>query len=362
MMKLDNYKISFPLIPASEVQIMQDFPVLQALHIIEQSVSKIALVVDVSGKLLGSITDGDVRRAFLNGCTLNSPVCEVMHNTPKTMPASSTKNQIIEMMLAEKIKQIPLIAEDRTLLGIAIYDMLTGFERVPRTNAVVIMAGGKGKRLLPITTDIPKPMIEVGGKPILEKILQQFITQGFSNFYFSVNYLGNIIEDYFADGSKWNCHISYIREPEFLGTAGALSIIKSKLQEPFIVINGDIITSIDFCDLLDYHDSSKGVATVCARQHLTSVPYGVIKLKDGKLEAIVEKPVYEDLISAGIYVFNPQVLDFIPANTAIDMPDVLLALAKNNLMVDIFPMREDWIDVGRHNDLEQVRKKITTKI
>lgn len=355
---MNNYKISFPLIPASEVQINEDSPVLQALQIIEQSVAKIALVVDDSSKLVGSITDGDVRRAFLNGCTLQSPVREVMHKTPKTMPAASSKNEITQVMLAEKIKQIPLITEDGTLLGIAIYDMLTGFERVPRSNAVVIMAGGKGKRLLPITSDVPKPMIEVGGKPILEKILQQFITQGFSNFYFAVNYLGNIIEDYFADGSKWNCHISYIREPEFLGTAGALSIIKSKLKEPFIVINGDIITSIDFCDLLDYHDNSKGVATVCARQHLTSVPYGVIKLKDGKLEAIVEKPVYEDLISAGIYVFNPLVLDFIPEGKAIDMPDVLLTLAKNNQMVDIFPMREEWIDVGRHDDLEQVRAGI----
>lgn len=352
---MSGNKALFPLIPAVEVQIIEDSPVLQALQIIESSVAKIALVIDSSYKLLGSITDGDVRRAFLKGCTPQSPVREVMHPSTRTMPSFSTKDHIIEVMLAEKIKQIPLLEPDGTLLGIAIYDMLTGFERVPRSNPVVIMAGGKGKRLLPITADIPKPMIEVDGKPILEKILQHFINQGFSNFYLAVNYLGNIIEDYFADGSKWNCHIKYVRETEFLGTAGALSLVKPELKESFIVMNGDIITSLDFGDLLDYHDSSKGIATVCARQHLTSVPYGVIKLKDGKLEAIVEKPIYEDLISAGIYVFTPRALNFIPDGTVIDMPDVLLSLAKDNQKVDIFPMKEDWVDVGRHDDLEQLK-------
>lgn len=352
---MNGNNISFPHIPASEVQVRDDLPVLNALQIIENSIAKIALVIDPSHKLLGSITDGDIRRAFLRGCTPQSPVREVMHSSPITMLVSSTKNQIIEVMLAEKIKQVPLLEPDGTLLGIAIYDMLTGFERVPRSNPVVIMAGGKGKRLLPLTADIPKPMIEVAGKPILEKILQHFITQGFSNFYFAVNYLGNLIEDYFSSGSKWNCNIKYVRETEFMGTAGALSLLKLELKESFIVINGDILTSLDFGDLLDYHESSKGIATVCARQHLTSVPYGVIKLKDGRLEAIVEKPVYEDLISAGIYAFTPGVLDFIPTGTVADMPDVLLSLAKENRKVDIFPMKEDWVDVGRHDDLQQLK-------
>lgn len=350
-----NDKILFPLIPASEVQMTEAEPVLRALEIIELSLGKIALVVDGKGRLLGAITDGDIRRAFLKGSTLNSPVKEVMHENPKTMSAASSRSQIIDAMLAEEIKQMPLLDGNGVLMGIVVYDMLTGFKRVPRSSPVVIMAGGKGKRLLPITTDIPKPMVEVGGKPMLEQILQQFIKQGFSNFYLAVNYLGHIIEDYFGDGSKWDCRISYIREEEFLGTAGALSLVRRELKEAFIVINGDIITSVDFCDLVDYHNSSKAVATVCARHHHTSVPYGVIKLKDGKLETIIEKPVYEDLISAGIYVFSPCVLDFIPEHKVIDMPDVLMALAKSEQLVDIFPMREDWLDVGRHDDLEQAR-------
>jgi|CXWL01.1.fsa_nt_gi dTDP-glucose pyrophosphorylase len=352
---MKDYKHSFPILPASEVKILQSLPVLHAIKIIELSLAKIALVVDDSGRLLGSITDGDIRRAFLNGATLESPVRDVMYKSPTTMPVSSTKKQVIDLMVESHIKQIPLVSNDGKLVGIAVYDMLTGFEHTARSNAVVIMAGGKGKRLLPITSDIPKPMIEVGGKPMLEQILQQFIKQGFSNFYLAVNYLGHVIEDYFGDGSKFNCHIKYVYEPEFLGTAGALSLIKSEMKEAFIVMNGDIITSVDFCDILDYHNASKSIATICARQHLTSVPYGVIKLKEGKIETIVEKPVYEDLISAGIYVFNPQMLDFIPEKTAIDMPDVLLSLVKNNQKVDVYSMREDWVDVGRHDDLEQVR-------
>ena len=352
--------ISFPLIPASEVQMTQSQPVLKALEIIENSAAKIALVVDDSGRLLGAITDGDIRRAFLAGATPNSPVSQVMHQKPFTMSAESSKAQIIDVMLAEKIKQMPLLAFDGVLVGIAVYDMLTGFERTVRSNPVVIMAGGKGKRLLPITQDIPKPMIEVAGKPLLEQIMQQFIKQGFVNFYFAVNYLGHMIEEYFGDGGKWNCDIKYIREQEFLGTAGALSLIND-IDESFIVINGDILTSVDFCDLLDYHIASNAVATVCARHHATSVPYGVIKLKDGKLENIVEKPVYEDLISAGIYVFDAAALMQIPKNTVVDMPEVLLELANGGKRVDIYPMREDWVDVGRHGDLEQARADFSGK-
>ncbi len=347
--------IAFPLIPACEVQMTESQPVLKALEIIENSSAKIALVVDSGGRLCGALTDGDIRRAFLKGATLNSPVREVMHDKPFTMPSSSGKAEIIDVMLSEKIKQMPLLDADGVLVGIAVYDMLTGFERQLCVNPVVIMAGGKGRRLLPITQDIPKPMIEVGGKPLLEQILQQFIKQGFVNFYFAVNYLGHIIEEYFGDGRKWNCNIKYIREQEFLGTAGALSLAKDELKEDFIVINGDILTSVDFRELLDYHISSKAVATVCARHHVTSVPYGVIKLKDGKLESIIEKPVYEDLISAGIYVFSPTVLASIPKSTIVDMPEVLLALAQDSRRVDIYPMREDWVDVGRHDDLEQAR-------
>lgn len=333
-----------------------DAPIIEAVAAIDRTNARLALAIDTKGKMVGSLTDGDVRRALLKGCTLESPVREAMHDRPSIMPASSTRQQLIEAMQQTQVKQMPLANADGTLLGIAIYDALSGFQRVARSNPVVIMAGGKGKRLLPLTTELPKPMIAINGKPILDHIIQQFVKQGFSEFHIAVNYLGHVIESHFGDGSTWNCHIHYLREPDFLGTAGALSLLKVPVREPFIVINADILTSVDFPDLLDYHISSHSIATVCARGHRMEVPYGVIQLKNGMLEAIVEKPVYEDLVSAGIYVLSPEALRYIPSGKPIDMPAVLHALVQDKQKVAVFPMREDWIDVGRHDDLEQAQR------
>jgi NDP-sugar pyrophosphorylase family protein len=272
------------------------------------------------------------------------------------MAARSTKQQVTQGMESAQVKQMPLLNDDGTLAGIAVYDLLTGFERVPRSNPVVIMAGGKGKRLLPITQDIPKPMVDVAGKPMLEHIITHFVRQGFSEFHLAVNYLSHIIEEYFGDGNAMGCRIHYIHEPEFLGTAGALSLIDKPFREPFIVINGDILTSVDFGDLLDYHIASDALATICARQHRTEVPYGVIRLKDGMFETMVEKPVHEDLISAGIYAMDPQVLRFVAKGVPVDMPSVMLTLVSAQQKVAVFPMREDWIDVGRHDDLAAIKQ------
>lgn len=351
---------TYPFIPAIDVQVSSDAPIIRAIETINNNDARIALVVNDHGQLIGSITDGDVRRGLLKGCTLESPAKDIMHTNPYVMPASSTRQELIGGMRAQQVKQMPLVEADGTLKGIAIYDMLSGFGRVPRSNPVVIMAGGKGRRLLPITQDIPKPMVEVGGKPMLEHIIRQFVSQGFSEFHIAVNYLAHMIEDYFDDGSRFKCRIHYIHEPEFLGTAGALSLISPTFREPFILINGDILTSVDFCDLLDYHETSSSMATVCARAHRMEVPYGVIQLKDGMMEAIVEKPVYEDLVSAGIYALSPQTLAYVPKKKATDMPGLLQLLVKDNKKVAVFPMREDWVDVGRHDDLEQAKRSFTS--
>jgi dTDP-glucose pyrophosphorylase len=356
---MPHHNLSFPIIPAAEVQVRFDAPIIRAIEIIDRSDAKIALVVDEAGKMVGSLTDGDVRRGLLKGFTVQSPVGEIMHANPQVMPAHSSKQQILDGMLLTEVKQMPLIAADGTLVGIAIYDALTGFIATPRPNRVVIMAGGKGKRLLPITQDIPKPMVEVGGKPMLERIIQHFVRQGFSHFDIAVNYLSHVIEDYFGDGSKWECRIHYVREKEFLGTAGALSLIMPPPAEPFIVINGDIMTSVDFCGLLDYHTSCESMATVCARAHRVEVPFGVIQMKDNMMQAIVEKPVYEDLVSAGIYVLDPKALTYVPKNSVLDMPSLLQHLVQDNCKVAVFPMHEEWADVGRHDDLEQVKRNFS---
>jgi dTDP-glucose pyrophosphorylase len=347
---------NYPLIEAKEVQLPHHAPLIKAVQVIDATSAHIALIADDRGRIIGSLTDGDIRRALLKGCTLDSPVIEAMHPNPTVMTVRSSKQQVIQGMESAQIKQMPLLNDDGTLAGIAVYDLLTGFERVPRSNPVVIMAGGKGKRLLPITQDIPKPMVDVAGKPMLEHILAQFVRQGFSEFYLAVNYLSHIIEEYFGDGRALGCNIRYVHEPEFLGTAGALSLIEEPFREPFIVINGDILTSVDFGDLLDYHIASDALATICARQHRTEVPYGVIRLKDGMFETMVEKPVHEDLISAGIYAMDPQVLRYVAKGVPVDMPAVLLALVSAQQKVAVFPMREDWVDVGRHDDLEAIKR------
>ena len=194
---------------------------------------------------------------------------------------------------------------------------------------------------------------------MLEQIIQQFTSQGFGNFYIAINYLGHIIEDYFGDGNRWDCHIHYLREQEFLGTAGALSLIEDTITEPFIVMNGDILTSIDFGALMDYHAGSGSMATVCARQHRMEVPYGVIQLKDGMMQAIVEKPVYEDLVSAGIYVLDPRAMAYLAKGRAADMPNLLLSIVQDGKKVAVFPMREHWMDVGRHDDLDLAKRRFS---
>ena len=344
------------LIDARDIQLTPDTPVLKAIEVLERSKAKIVLVVNTDGKLVGSATDGDVRRGFLRGCTVNSPVRDVMHTTPYTLPLETTRQQILEIMQAMDIRQVPLVRPDGTVAGIVTRDFLLGQAHTKRDNPVVIMAGGKGTRLMPLTTYIPKPMVEVSGRPILEWIIHRFTKQGFTDFHIAINHLGHVIEEYFGDGGKHSCQINYVREKDFLGTAGALALLdKAAFNEPIIVINGDIMASIDFGSVVEYHIASGGIATVCVRPHRIEVPYGVVEIKDGMLQTIVEKPVREDLVSAGIYVIDPEVLDYIPAGKTLDMPSLLSALVQHQKKVAVFPMREDWIDVGRHDDLEQAK-------
>jgi dTDP-glucose pyrophosphorylase/predicted transcriptional regulator len=348
-----------PIVNTRDASIDEQATILAAMQAINKTDARIALVIDKQGRLAGSITDGDIRRGLLAGKTLESAAREVMHTTPFVMPASTPRQDLLNIMQERGIRQIPLVREDGTFAGITTDSLLEGISHTPRGNPVIIMAGGKGKRLLPITTDIPKPMVEIHGKPMLEWIIQRFVHQGFSEFHLAINHLGHIIEQYFGDGKKFHCRIHYLREQEFLGTAGALSLFSGAPSEPILVINGDILAAIDFGSIIDYHASTESIATVCARPHRMEVPYGVIQLKDGMLEAIVEKPVYEDLVSAGIYVLDPKALKFVPKNQITDMPTLLANLVSNQQKVAVFPMREDWVDVGRHDDLERAKHTLS---
>ncbi len=354
--------VSYKLIDASGIVLGEHASIMEAIATIDKTDARIALVVDSNGKLIGSATDGDIRRGLLRGESLEAPIRSIMHTSPHALPLKTPRERILGLMESAGIRQIPLLTEAGRIAGIVTYDDLLGFYHEPRPNPVVIMAGGKGKRLLPITTDIPKPMVTVGNKPILEWIIKRFLHQGFHEFHLAVNYLGHMIEQYFGDGERFGCRINYIREKEFLGTAGALSLLPSMPKHPVIVTNGDILASVDFGDVVDFHAVSNATATVCARAHQIEVPYGVLQVKDGCLASIIEKPVYEDLISAGMYVLTPEVLATIPKGVNTDMPSVLTNLIKDDRRVAVYALQEEWMDIGRHDDLEQAKKQYLAQL
>ena len=347
---------NLPLIDSKTVILSPHDTVLRALQVMDSNTARMALVMDDDGKLIGSIVDGDVRRGILRGATLESNVSLIMHKKPMSMPIDTPRQKLLEAMRTHDIRQIPLIADDGSLKGVVVYDMLVELKRPIRDNPVIIMAGGKGRRLMPLTTDVPKPMVPIAGRPMLEWIILRLTHYGFRNFTVAVNYLGHVIEEYFGNGHSFDCNITYLREDLFLGTAGALSLIDKKLQHPMLVMNGDVLTSIDFEKLLDAHIQSSAAATICARSHQTQVPFGVIKQKDGKLLSMDEKPVYENLINAGMYALSPEVLDYIPKNKVSDMPEILTALVKDGKTVNIYTMQEEWLDVGRHDDLQRAKQ------
>lgn len=347
------------LIDAQQNMLPLDAPVLRALQILDQMQAKIALVIDGNGRLVGSIVDGDVRRGLLNGFTLESTVRNIMHADPFVLPHNTSRQKVLEAMHLLDIKQVPLVAADGSVTGIAVHDVLLGLRHKERHNRVVIMAGGKGRRLMPITQDMPKPMVPVGGKPILEWILLRLTHYGFRNFTFAINYLGHMIEDYFADGGGFGCSIEYVREQEFLGTAGALSMVNPDGSLPLLVMNGDILSGIDFSSLMDFHSAGSHTATVCARAHRVEVPFGVIEMRNNRMYGMVEKPVYDNIISAGIYVMQPSVLSRIAPSTYLDMPDLLLSLVKDSENVGVFVLEDEWVDVGRHDDLERAKRNFS---
>ena len=331
--------------------------ILEALKVIDKEGLQIALVVDADGKLLGTITDGDVRRGILRGVNLGSPVEEVMFKTPRVAYLSESREVILQKMASLSIHHIPVLDDEGRIVNVEFIEDLIKENRFE--NEVMLMAGGLGTRLRPLTDNFPKPMLNVGGKPILETIITNFIDYGYYKFHISVNYLAHTIEDYFGDGSKWGAQISYIHEKDRLGTAGSLSLLDKKPDQPFFVMNADLLTKVNFEQLMAYHNAKNSAASMCVRQYEYQVPYGVVNINDHKLVSIEEKPVNQFLISAGIYVLNPETLDFIPKNNYFDMPALLQKLTAENKEVSVFPIREYWMDIGQMNDFHQANNEFS---
>lgn len=325
--------------------------VRDTIKVIDASAMQIALVVDKNNTLLGTVTDGDIRRAILKGIDLNGPASEVMNSNPTVTKSSESREVVLAIMRSKSIHQIPVVDDSGTLVGLELLDEI--LQSTQRENPVVLMAGGLGSRLRPLTNECPKPLLKVGNKPILETILENFIEYGFVKFHISINYKAEMIEKYFGDGSRWGVEISYIRENERLGTAGALSHMAGKFTRPIIVMNGDLLTRVNFSQLLSFHAEHEARATMCVRDYHFQVPYGVVKIDRHSLVDIEEKPVHRFFVSAGIYVVEPDALDLIPPDTFFDMPSLFKKLLAQKKEAVVFPIREYWLDIGRLDDFEK---------
>ena len=327
----------------------------QTIEAITNSALQIALVVDDNKKLIGTVTDGDIRKAILAGKDLNITAAEAMRKSPITSSASTPRTVIIKLMREKRIHQMPIVNESGQVVDVLTVDDMLGAQE--KTNAVVIMAGGLGTRLHPLTQDTPKPMLNVGGKPILETIIQSFIDQGYVNFFVSLNFKAEIISDYFGDGSKLGASITYLHETTRLGTAGGLSLLPSEVKYPIIVMNGDLLTRISVDALVDFHQRENAVATMVVREDHYQVPYGVVEVDGTQIVDVKEKPMQRHLVNAGIYVLSEQSLANIPKGTYYDMPTHFTKLAADGHRTTAFPLHEYWVDIGRLDELERAQRE-----
>ncbi len=325
----------------------------KAMETISNNYHGIALVVDDDFRLMGVITDGDIRRGLLRGLTFESDVHQIMSQTFISVTPDLGRAEVLDIMMARKVRQVPVLDTNKELLGIHFMEELLGTAVKP--NIAVIMAGGKGIRLRPLTEHCPKPMIKVAGRPILERIVLHLVGFGIYKIYISVNYLSHMIEDYFGDGSTFGCSIRYVREAKPLGTGGALSLLPEIPDFPFIVLNGDLVTQVDIASLLQFHDKQNVEATIGVRPHVEEIPFGVINESNNRLSKIEEKPSMFHLVNAGVYVFNPSVLKIIPENEDFPITQLFDLLLEKESEVGVYLIEEEWIDVGRHEELDRAR-------
>lgn len=327
----------------------------EALEIINSEALRMAMVVTEKQRLIGVVTDGDIRRALLRNLTLNDSVTEIMNMQPVVAPKSAKKDELIDIMRKLDVFTIPLVDEQGIVIGL---ETLHGALRQPKyKNPVLIMAGGFGTRLHPLTQNCPKPMLKIGNKPMLETLIRNFIRAGFENFYISTHYMPELIQDYFKDGKELGINITYLYEEEPLGTAGALGLLPDDIptDQPILMINGDILTNINFQKLIEFHTENEADATMCVREYEYQVPYGVINGKEHKILGIVEKPVQRFFVNAGIYVVSPKIVQELEKNKRIDMPSLLEERISRQENVMMFPIHEYWLDVGRMDDFQKAQ-------
>ncbi|WP_349971485.1 nucleotidyltransferase family protein [Pseudomonas caspiana] len=327
-----------------------------AIAVMDKAALRIVMVADSEKKLLGTLTDGDVRRALLAHYPLEGVVARVMCANPRTV-SGNWSNELVRGRMEEfQILHMPIVDERGCLTGLkTLHEVL---QKKRRNNPVFLMAGGFGTRLRPLTQNCPKPLLKIGEKPILELILESFLSAGFHRFYISTHFLPEMIKDHFGDGGQWGVTIQYVHEDVPLGTGGALGLLPhEEIDLPLFVMNGDLLTRLDFQNLLDFHDEHESVATMCVREHEHRVPYGVITSEGRRILTMVEKPVHRYFINAGIYLLSPELVKCVPRNTCIDMPTILQQQMDTGSVVNMFPLHEYWLDIGRMEDFQRAQNE-----
>ena len=320
---------------------------------LNKSSLRISLIVNDKEEFQGTVSDGDIRRALINGTEQKTSIQKIINRNAFVVNSETKPEIVLQLMIKNKVQQIPIVNEKQKITGLYLWDELVSQKKI--LNTMVIMAGGKGTRLGKYTKNCPKPLLPVNGKPMLEQIIESAKLQGFERFVISINYLGQMIEDYFNDGEKWNVKIDYIKEDKPLGTAGALRLLSPKPQLPIIVSNCDIMTDIHYGELLNFHNNHNADATMAVRIHEWENPYGVVQTKGIDILNFEEKPVVRSNINAGVYVLEPSVIDDITKDKIFDMPNLFEKLKKKNLRTIVYPVHELWLDVGRPEDYYKVK-------
>lgn len=332
-------------------------PIKKAIEVIDRAGMQIALVVTAEGFLLGTVTDGDVRRAILKGVSLSARVGDIMQKKPIKVSQNEEDKQILTLMRQRQIHQLPVVDSHGRITGVKVVDDLMA--PAEKKNWVILMAGGIGSRLSPLTDELPKPLIHVGNQPILETILKNFKDQGFKNFFISVNYKNEMVTDHFGDGSRWGVTIQYVHEDRRMGTAGALGLLPQRPKLPIIVMNGDLLTNVNFEQFLQFHAHNKAEATMSVREYDFQVPYGVVKIDGHNILNVQEKPVQKFFVNAGIYALSPSVFKYVPKNKPYHMTQLFDALIKRKRKVAAFPIREYWLDIGQMEDFHRANGDFT---
>jgi dTDP-glucose pyrophosphorylase len=324
-----------------------------AMAAIDRGGVEIALLVDGRGALVGTLTDGDVRRALLAGATLDDPVAPFAQRHFTAVSPSVDRPAVLDLMRARTLSQIPIVDDSGILVGLHLLRDILGSSLRP--NWAVIVAGGRGERLRPLTDTVPKPMVRVAGRPIVERLVLHLVGYGIRRIFLAINYMGTTIEEHFGDGEAFGCRIEYLKEDRPLGTGGGLSLLPEKPAHPVVVMNGDLLTQVDVDDLLRFHDAGGFLATVAVREYVHTVPYGVVETADGRVAGFREKPTESWLANAGIYVLSPELVGRVPADTVVDLPSLVEECLRRGEPVGAFDLEDEWVDVGHPRQLKEAR-------